>query len=181
MLSKCPRNKGFSLIELMITLAIVAIILSLAAPSFGTWIKNTQVRTVAETLKNGIQFAQVEAARRSRQVTFSLTNSAPGLSVTAVATGTNWSVQTLPLMTGEVAEFIQGSYVDGAKSGIVIAGVATITFNSLGRLSGVPATATYNISKVGSDRPLRVTVTTNGRVRMCDPSLTMSTTTPTGC
>ncbi len=177
------RTAGFSLVELMITITIASILAAIGLPSFSTWIQNTKVRTVTETLKNGIQLAQTEATRRSRQVTFSLTNASPALNATAVANGLNWYIQTAPLLTGESAEYIQGSQLAGAKDGVTINSntVSTLTFNSLGRLSGGAAATSFGVSRTGSDRPLRVTVSPSGQVRMCDPSQTLSSSTPTGC
>lgn len=175
------KIRGFSLVELMIAIAILSILVLLSMPSFSRWIQNTKVRTVAESLKTGIQLAQAESTRRSRQVTFNLTAATPGLNAVAVSTGMNWSIQTIALLTGESAEFIGGSTLGGAKEGVEISGVATLTFNSLGRLTGNVTSATYNVTNTGSDRPLRVTVTSSGRVRMCDPSLSLSSTAPTGC
>jgi type IV fimbrial biogenesis protein FimT len=173
--------RGFSMIELMIVVAIMSIVVALSMPSFSKWIQNTKVRTVAESIKTGLQLAQAESARRSRQVTFNLTTATPGLDVTPDSAGTNWSIQTLALLTGEAAEFIEGSNLAGTQNGVATAGVATLTFNSMGRLTGAVTSAAYNITRTGSDRPLRVTVTPSGRVRMCDPSLTLSSSNPTGC
>ena len=69
------RRHGFTLVELMVTISLLAILLALAAPSFSTWIRNAQVRTVSDSLQNGIRLAQAEAIRRHRQVVFFLDQS----------------------------------------------------------------------------------------------------------
>ena len=53
-------SAGFTLIELLIAISMLAVLLSLAAPSLATWIRNTQIRTVSETLQNGLRTAQAE-------------------------------------------------------------------------------------------------------------------------
>jgi prepilin-type N-terminal cleavage/methylation domain-containing protein len=49
------KKNGFSIIELMIVVAIIGITAALAAPSYRAWIQNTKVRTAGESILNGIQ------------------------------------------------------------------------------------------------------------------------------
>jgi len=77
-------QRGYSLIEIAVVLAIVAIMYRIAAPAFSNWIGNVQVRTAAESIQNGLQLARAEAIRRNASVLFWLTNQAGG--------GTDWLV-----------------------------------------------------------------------------------------
>ena len=190
--------QGFTLVELLVTFTLAAILLLVAAPTMRLWLLNTQVRSVAEALQNGLRLAQNESLRSSRQVVFSLTNATPALNAAAASNGRNWSVQALPLMSGgtEPAQFVQGGAFGDATSAVAIAGPAAICFNSMGRqasatsaVTGVgqdcsvdPAapTTTYDISVTGGDRPLRVTVSIGGQIRMCDPARALSAS-PDGC
>lgn len=190
--------RGVTLIELVVTLAVFGILFLLAVPSMSLWIRNSQVRTVTEGLQNGLRLAQNEAARRNRQVVFSLTNATPALNAVAAETGRSWSLQALPLMAGgEDAQFIQGGALGDVASGVTVTGPAAICFNPLGRLIAAPSSRTgvaadclvdaanptrsFDVSLPGSDRPLRVTVSIGGQVRMCDPARTQSSTQPDGC
>jgi type IV fimbrial biogenesis protein FimT len=69
-------SRGVTLIELAVVLAVVAILFAQAAPSFSAWIHNSQVRTAAESIQNGMQLARAEAIRRNRSVMFWLTSAA---------------------------------------------------------------------------------------------------------
>lgn len=60
---------GFTLVELMITLTIAGIMLSLAAPSFQTFIRNTQVRSAADDLVSIFNYSRSEAVKRGWPVT----------------------------------------------------------------------------------------------------------------
>jgi type IV fimbrial biogenesis protein FimT len=177
---------GFTLIELMVTIVLLAIVLALGFPSMATWIRNSKIRTVADSLQNGLRLAQAEALRRSRQTVFSLTNSTnPATSLTAVADGRNWSINTVQLLTDETAQFIEAGVLSSVGADVQITGPAAICFNSLGRLvlNGSPGTgaacaaaaATYDVTLSGADRPLRVSVSLGGQVRMCDPARSLST------
>lgn len=57
------RQKGFTLVELMIGLVIVGVLLMQAIPSFSAWIQNMKVRNSAEAILNGLQLARSQAVR----------------------------------------------------------------------------------------------------------------------
>lgn len=58
------RPDGFTLIELMVTIAIAAILLMVAAPSFVTMQRNSELTAAANTLVAGINAARGEAMKR---------------------------------------------------------------------------------------------------------------------
>lgn len=189
--------RGFTLIELLVTFMVIGVLVKLAMPSFSTWIGNAQIRTVAESLQNGIRLAQGEAVRRNRQVVMSFTNGTPARNVGAQAGGSNWSLQTVPQFGANDAEFVQGGAFADIASQVSIASTGTpvsaICFNSSGRMVLNPtpgptgsactaANATFLIDRRNADRPLRVIVTVGGQMRLCDPNLpTLSDTSPEGC
>jgi type IV fimbrial biogenesis protein FimT len=66
---KSQYFRGFTLVELMITLAVVAIVVSIAAPSLGQFIRENRAATQANNLLASIQMARSEAINRGMQVT----------------------------------------------------------------------------------------------------------------
>lgn len=199
--SGVASTAGFTLLELIVAIAIFSILVTLAVPTMRVWISNVKVRSTADALQNGLRLAQSEALRRSRQVVFSLTNStAPQTSLTAATNGSNWSVNLVPLMTdgSDAATFIQSGVLGAtSSSSVAVTGQAEICFNSTGRLVANAATGvaggtctlptttppmfTYNVTLVGADHPLRVEVALGGQVHLCDPSQTLSSTNNYGC
>ncbi len=206
MTRRLAMAKGFTMIELMVTIAIFSILIALGVPAMRTWVSNVKVRSVADALQNGVRLAQTESLRRSRQVVFSLTTTLPTANgvfapITAAANGSFWSVNVVPALTSDAAtdtftEFVQGGALGAATGSVVVTGPAAICFNSAGRLVANPTTGVgsactlpvnsppmwnYNVSVTGADHPLRVQVTLGGKVRLCDPSQTLSTTNTYGC
>jgi type IV fimbrial biogenesis protein FimT len=60
--------RGFTLVELLVTISIAAILLTLAVPSFGTLILNQQVRVSAGDLQTTLFYARSEAIKRAADV-----------------------------------------------------------------------------------------------------------------
>lgn len=186
---------GFTLIELMVTVVLMSILAMLAMPAFTTWINNNKVRTVSDSLQNGLRFAQSEALRRSRPMVFSLTNSAaPQTSLTAVDNGSGWSINVSKSSLDAKSAFVQSGVLSDVASGVQITGPAAVCFNAMGRVvantdTGVNGAScdtgftvqTYDVSlSPGADRPLRVLLTLGGQIRMCDPARKLSDS-PDGC
>jgi type IV fimbrial biogenesis protein FimT len=194
MRGRMARLQGFTLIEMMVTIALMSVLTMLAMPSFTTWIANNKVRTVSDSLQNGLRFAQSEALRRSRPIVFSLTNStAPQTSLAAAANGSNWSINVAKSSLDANNVFVQAGVLPDVAASVQIAGPAAVCFNSMGRLvantdTGVSGAScdtastvfTYDITLAGADRPLRVLVGLGGQVRMCDPARKL-TDSPDGC
>jgi type IV fimbrial biogenesis protein FimT len=189
-----PSSLGFTLIELLVTVSLLGVLMTLGLPALTEWTRNSQVRTVSDSLQNGIRVAQAEAVRRNRSVVFALTNATPasGVAVTAAASGKNWTVQTVRQLGDAAAEFVQGGVVTDSAGKTTITGPAAICFNSNGRListasatTGVGAACnsadvTFNMAQSGASLALNVVVRLNGQVRMCNTSRSAATS-PDGC
>lgn len=69
------RARGFTLLELMIAVAIAGVLLSLAITSFNTMMANSQSRTTAESLFSGLRMARAEAIKRNVPMRFQMVTS----------------------------------------------------------------------------------------------------------
>lgn len=182
------RQRGVTLIELMVGIALLAILLGLAAPSFSLWIQNSRIRGAAESIQNGLSKARTEAVQRNAEIQLTLT------SLAASGTAADWAISCVtPVDDGDDDDDLAdcpGSNTDpetiekytaaeGASSIVANAGgTSTITFNGMGRATpsitvdvSNPAGGTC-IADGGQVRCLRVTVSTSGQVRTCDPGIT---------
>lgn len=194
------RERGFSLIELMVAVTLLTILLSLAMPAFTGWVRNAKVRSVAETLQNGVRLAQTEAVRRYRPVVFFLTDQKTCTEETTAAdAGSFWAIRTIPITAGEASEAIKCGVLSDVAAGVQLTGPTAICFSANGRQAAIAAPGVggpactladsginrYSITNpnvdVKVDHPLQVQVTLGGSVRLCDPARTYSTTAPDGC
>ena len=62
----CAKEPGFTLIELMVTLAMVAILLTVAVPFFTTFQRNAELTSFSNSLLSGVNAARGEAMKRGR-------------------------------------------------------------------------------------------------------------------
>ncbi len=68
------NSSGFTLIELMVTIAVMAIIVSIAAPSVSTQLANQRVKSTAATLESALKEAKVESLIRRQNITLTYNN-----------------------------------------------------------------------------------------------------------
>jgi type IV fimbrial biogenesis protein FimT len=83
---KC-NNDGFTLAELVVTLAVATIFFTLAVPSYYSVLQNNKAATVANYFSANIIFARSEAIKRGVTVTICPTANA---AFTACGTAANW-------------------------------------------------------------------------------------------
>jgi type IV fimbrial biogenesis protein FimT len=186
---------------LLIALGILGALSVLGLPALLATMNSGKVRSVAETLQNGLRRAQSEAILRSRQTAFVLTNADPAFNAAPATNGKNWYIQALPLVASEVTtsadSYVQGGSFGTQTSGVTITGPAAICFNSIGRLVANPTTGLgvactlpvapaadpkflFDVTRSGADRTLELQVSGSGKVRMCDTSRSIATQ-PDGC
>ncbi|HEY1029359.1 MAG TPA: GspH/FimT family pseudopilin [Pseudomonas sp.] len=73
-MSHSPGMRGFSLIELMIALALLSIAVGIAVPGFARLVANNQIEAQAQTLNSLLQFARAQAVVRRTSIEVVNTN-----------------------------------------------------------------------------------------------------------
>ncbi len=73
-ISTIKTKAGFTLVELMVTLAVAAILLSIAAPSFSDFIQNNRITSTTNNLIAHLQYARSEAVSKGQAVVLARTS-----------------------------------------------------------------------------------------------------------
>lgn len=66
------RHQGFSIVEILVVLAIASVLLSIAIPSFQQSLTNSRVQAIAESIQSGLLRARSESINRNAPVRFQL-------------------------------------------------------------------------------------------------------------
>jgi type IV fimbrial biogenesis protein FimT len=120
-----PRaaQKGFTLIELMVTVVVLAVLMAVGIPSFRSFTATQRVKSVASDLTTALMLARSEAIKRNTNVTI-----AP---VTADTWTSGWTVSIVSTSTTvQRQEALSGVTISGAPS--------TVVYASTGRTASSP-------------------------------------------
>ncbi|WP_152220444.1 GspH/FimT family pseudopilin [Pseudomonas sp. SCB32] len=129
---------GFTLIELMVTIVVLVILISVAAPSFTSTLRDSQVATTSGELQTALQLARSEAVMRHNRVTVCRRNAAGD----DCENGTDWSTGWLLRQSGgdiiKVWQAPSDVAIVGPNSGVTYQGngmVSTATSLSVSQSS----------------------------------------------
>lgn len=149
---KSRNSLGFSLIELMVVVAVLAILVSIAAPSFSSIINNNRIDSTLRNVHETLQFARSEAVKRNQTVRVCVANT----DQTACAPSTTeWSTGWLVIHDNQVlkvSEPIQGIEVSGPNTVVEYQGM------------GAPKSS-YAFTVTGHDKTKNLCVRSNGSIK----------------
>lgn len=192
-------QSGFTLIELMIGLVIMALLIMIGLPNMSIWLNNSQIRTTGENMLAGLSLARTEAVKRNQIVRFQMVTDLT--SGCTISTGGRSWVVSLDDPTG-LCDSAPGEPAPGdppprilqtrsgdegtARSVPAATPAAVAYFNGLGRLTspgGAINMTQINISNPtggacenadgsgGPMRCLRINISVGGEAKMCDPAV----------
>jgi type IV fimbrial biogenesis protein FimT len=189
-----PR-RGVSMIEVAITLTLLAVLVFAVMPDVVAMVANSRIRSAAESYTQGLQRARNDALRTNRPVSFWLTsvNGSGNLDNTcALSAGARGWIVSINDPAGKCATAISPTAdpmiaeraVAGSTAGNVsVAGLqsdgttaaTSVTFDGFGRVTSATALARIDLDhgNAGNNfRPLRIQITRGGSVRLCEPRVT---------
>ncbi len=145
------RLNGFTLIELMMTMVVAGILVTLAAPSFNNFVLKSRVNSAATELQMSLLLARSEAAKRNSAVTITPVNTTDwtqGWSVTYVDSGgTTRTLKTVDAYTGAItATGPAAAFAYGRDGRLTGASAVTFTVNVPGNVNVAAKTVAVDLS-----------------------------------
>ena len=171
------NEAGFTLVELMIALALFSLLLVLAIPTFVNFLANSQVRGAAEGMLNGVNAAQSAAINGNTQVQL-VVNPATGWQIQYVNPDTSVGPGPQP-----PAPYL---LIDGSPQAAIAttpANATEITFDAFGRIVPNPdasqSITCINVTNAqfAAARALRVVVSNTNQktgTKLCDPAVAVT-------
>ncbi len=170
---------GFSLFELLITLGLMAIISSLAIPSYQDAIEKRRVTNGAETILSFVTIAQGESLKRNRAITVSYSASEDGTWCIGAAVGDTDCDCTITDPTETAFCAIEGTEwvlrnTDVASDNLVsvLSGDGAYAFDPVRGIFKDPADSMVLAINSGSGEfQMNLSVINTGKISVCLPSI----------
>lgn len=162
-------NSGFTLIELMVTIAVAVVLLTVAVPSFRNLIARNELTTAANAWVGALSTARAEAVKRNQSVALCGEDDTPtsgiGSGCSATLAG---QVRYLPRGGGGV-EALHAALTDSISQSLEIVSSTTVRFrgDGIGYLGDNTMTP-YNTASGGDPSVVEICSTslTNDNVRL---------------
>lgn len=153
------RTKGFTLLELLVTVALVGVIVGLAVPSFRGLIQSSRSTSLANELSVSMNYARSEAVRRGLGVTVCPSNDETDC-------GGEWTDGWIVLLTAGGAPLQVRDVALGANTVVrPDSGVhEAIDFGALGELASGATALDVGVLGCRGERARRISISPGGRV-----------------
>lgn len=161
-------HAGFTLVELLITMTIVGILLSIALPSFQSFILSNRLTTQANTLIGAINLTRSEAIKRG--ITMSLCSSTDQATCTASSWESGWII--LDPGNNEVIRIYDSLKGDNTLSNAESS--TTLQFSADGFFVGSATTFTLCNNGITGEQGRQIVINATGRPNAVSPYPTCS-------
>jgi type IV fimbrial biogenesis protein FimT len=182
-------DRGFSLIELLIGIAVLGTLLAFGFPAFNTYAQNARILTSAQSFQASVSQARAEAVRLNANVELVLTDDIDPTTTNLSVNGRNTLVRTKPkgapgYVLVDLRDGREGSgQATGSTPRVLVTGsVNQIVFSPLSN-TALTSSATFSFTSQadgpkcvkdgGTARCLTVEVSPGGQSRLCDPKITV--------
>lgn len=158
----CRSSSGFSAVEMVVTMAVLAVLVGIAVPSFQDTLNKRRLIGAVEQLYGDLQFARNEVFGRNRSIHVTSNIQADGAWCHGIddTAACNCTVAN-DCQVGGMPKVTQGSDFKG----VTLGSADTITFDPPQAYAN-NTTVIYTLN----GKQMKVIVSVLGRIRICSPS-----------
>lgn len=168
-------GRGFSLVELLVTLTVAGILLALAVPSMATFLQSNRLTTATNNLMADMQLARTEAIKRGVQA--AVCKSADG-STCSTSTSVSWAAGWLVFVDADNSGTwtagtdlrlrVQEALPDDLTLTVNPSGTNVLVFTRRGLVFQNKGKGTYKLCSVPLDRARVIDVSATGRPNLSE-------------
>lgn len=152
----CLHERGFTLVELVVALVVLAVLATIAAPNFQAWMARSRITSQANELVADVSLARSESATRGARTAICISSNGTS------CTGSDWAAGRLVFvdMDGD------GSYTSGTD----------VLLKVVGPLSGNTSITAFGFSTTGYIQflPYGGLHSTAGNFKFCSTTISPS-------
>lgn len=165
---------GFTLIEALVSIAIVGLVLAMAGPDLRDWLWRTRLSNAAQAVVGDLQLARSEALLGARNVILRFGEDAGGSCYvlhTGPVGGCSCRMDRPPVCEGEAQALKQARWHLRRGHAMVRSNVPSMLFSGRQGTVSVSGTIEVRLEGVGA---VRHVVSIAGRVRSCSPDAALA-------
>lgn len=156
--SRIRPDSGFSLMELMVTITVLAIVLAVAVPSFSGVIGNSKLRGQASELQAALSYARSEAIRQNLNVVFCHSDNGINCTIPVNNAWEGWLVST-------AGANLQSPVVPALRTGIIAAAPMKVSSGPI--LEAANANHAIRFTPQGLARTFTANAPLSDLIRVC--------------
>jgi len=161
------RRQGFTLVELLITIVIAAILITVAVPSYYVFIQNNRIADISNRLSASFNLARMEAIKRGARVSICPASNA---SFNACGVATQWAQGWIVFIDADENDAIENNnerllVSEALATGSsIISNRAVVSYDSAGFLSSGALTMKLSATGCTGNNARTLSISTSGRL-----------------
>lgn len=159
------RQRGYTLVELIITAAIISIMAMLAAPFFLSYLRSAEVQASAREVSVILASARSEALKQNCSII--ATRATGGFTFSRPTPAANTTVCTNPTTGPFTVPGMSAGGIFKTSNAVALSGAASVQFGRLGSVELPTGGATFTLQSAKYGTTLRVNVAPSGRTVIC--------------